>query len=155
MKSGPGCAFAGSARILAVAALALALLSIAGCGTQDRETELRAAIKGMAQAAEERQPAPILERIADDFSGNRGAMDAATAKRYVLAQTMSRARVSVSLGDIDVTLHGDRASATVEASFAGRATWLPGRGTNYRFETGWRLDGGEWRLIRADWKRLR
>jgi len=143
----PGVSFA--------ALLLLGLLSAPGCSPPDREAELRNTIGEMARAAEDHRPAPILERIADDFSGNRGAMDAAAAKRYVLGQTMSRDRLSVSLGSIDVTLHGDRATATVEASFAGSAAWLPGRGTQYSFETGWRLDDGQWRLIRADWKRQR
>lgn len=142
-------------RLLCIAA-ASCVLALAGCGPgQSDETRIRQAIETMATAMEEGRPEPFLERVADDFSGDRGSWDRHRVRQYVLAQTIRRGKrpeIDISIGDVE--LFDGRARASVKATFRGDGRWLPVGGARYRFDTGWRLEDGDWRVIRADWERL-
>lgn len=140
----------------ATAGVACALL-LAACGpSATDETRIRDAIRTMASAIEEGQPGLFLDRVAEDFSGDRGAWDRHRVRQYVLGQTIRRGgKPAIDLSEITVELFGDRARAVVEARIRGEDRWLPAGGARYRFDTGWRLDGGTWKVIRADWERLR
>lgn len=136
--------------------LSVACLSVAGCApSEPDEDRIRNAVESMARAVEEGEPGPFLERVADDFTGDGGRWDRQRVRQYILARTLqSGDRPEIGLDGIEVELFGDRARATVDARISDAGEWLPQRGARYRFETGWRLDDGEWRIIRADWERL-
>lgn len=113
------------------------------------------AIELMAQAIEEGEPEPFLERVAEDFTGDGGRWDRQRVRQYILARTLRGGeRPDIDLDEIEVELFDARARAIVEARISNADRWLPQRGAHYRFDTGWRLDSGEWRIIRADWERL-
>lgn len=138
----------------AIAALCLFTVAACGPGETDR-TRIRNAIEAMALAIQEGEPGPFTQRVAEDFSGNRGSWDRHRVRQYVLAQTIRRAEApAIDLSIRSIELFGDRARATVEATIRGGGRLIPAGGARYRFETGWRRDDGEWLVIRADWERL-
>ena len=61
-------------------------------------------------------------------------------------------RVARELGPLDVKLFDQRATVTFTAALSGGEGLLPDRVQVYDVDTGWRLDGGEWKLISAKWK---
>lgn len=131
-------------------------LFMTGCGpSESDEVRIRHAIEAMALALEEGESKPFLERVAADFTGDAGRWDRQRVRQYVLARTLGNGnRPDIDLRDIEVELFDGRARATVETRISDAGRWLPQRGALYRFETGWRLDDGQWRIIRADWERL-
>jgi hypothetical protein len=136
--------------------LFLACLFLASCGpSEPGEVRINNAIEAMARAVEEGEPESFLARVAEDFTGHGGRWDRQRVRQYILARTLQRGeRPDIDLDGISIELLGDRARATVEVRISNADRWLPRRGAHYRFETGWRVDGGEWRIIRADWERL-
>lgn len=125
-----------------------------GCAAPDREAQLRDTIRNMARSLEEHEPGGFLGHLADDFSGNRGEWGAREVRRFVLGQTMRKEPVSIAIDSMELNVRDDRATALVTARISGQRGWLPRRGEPYRFRTGWRLEGGEWVVIRADWERV-
>lgn len=126
------------------------------CGpSEPAESRLRQAIESMAEALETGKPEPFMKRVAEDFTGDGGRWDYKRVRQYVLAQTLRNSdRPAIDLSDIRIEMFEGRARVTVDATFSDAGRWLPQQGADYRFETGWRLDDGEWRIIRADWERL-
>lgn len=142
-------------RLAAIIALAaLGTLSACGPGEPD-ETRIREAVAAMARAVEEGRPDDFLQRVSREFTGDDGAWDRHRVRQYLLGQALqNRNRPDIDAGVTAIEMFDDRARATVEADIRGEGRWLPGGGARYRFETGWRLEDGEWRIIRADWQRL-
>jgi hypothetical protein len=131
--------------------LLLALTLVAGCSREPPEQALRGTIAGMQAAAETREVSAMFEHVAQDFSGPQG-MDRETFRRYVLAITMRNQSLGVQLGPLDVKLFGERATVAFTAGTRGGANWFPDRVQVYQVETGWRMDGGEWKLVSARWE---
>ena len=104
----------------------------------------------MQAAAESGDTDALFAPIAQDFSGSE-AMDRQAFRRYVVVMRMRNARVSVTLGPIDATLLGDRATADFSAAISGGAGVLPDNAQVYEVNTGWRLEGRDWKLISARW----
>lgn len=132
-------------------ATACGLFVASGCRHEPPEQALRTTIVSMQAAAEARDIDELFEPIAEDFAGSEG-MDRQAFRRYVTLVSMRNQKIGVRLGPIDVALFGDRATAKFTAAVSGGAGWLPEQAEIYQVETGWRLEGGEWRLISAQWK---
>jgi ketosteroid isomerase-like protein len=130
--------------------LLLGGIALAGCKREAPEQALRDTIAAMQAAAEARDTDALFEPIAEDFAASEG-MDRQAFRRYVTVMSLRNARVSVSLGPIDVKLFGDRATADFTAAVSGGAGLLPENAQVYDVSTGWRLADGEWRLISAKW----
>lgn len=136
-----------------VFALFVAVLS--GCSRTPEEQRIREAIAEMQKAVETREPRTFMRHVADDFTGNAGAVDRDGVHNLLRAQFLRNERIGVTLGPIDVERTGTRATATVTATLTGGSGgWLPERGALYRFTTGWKDDGGDWRCISAEWEQL-
>jgi hypothetical protein len=60
--------------------------------------------------------------------------------------------VGVTLGPVEVKLFGDRATAKFTAAITGGPGFLPNQAQVYEIETGWRLEGADWKLISAHWQ---
>ena len=136
--------------MLAVAATVLALV-LAGCRKEPPEQALRNTIAAMEAAAEKHDNDALFASIAEDFSGSEG-MDRQAFRRYVTFTGMRSKSVGVQLGPLDVKLFDQRATVTFTAALSGGEGLLPDRIQVYDVDTGWRLDGGEWKLISAKWK---
>ena len=134
--------------LLATALAALAALP--GCHREPPEQALRKTIAGMQAAAEAGDTDTLFAPIADDFAGSEG-MDRQAFRRYVTLMRLRNARVTVTLGPIDVKLIGDRATAGFTAALSGGAGFLPSNAQVFDVSTGWRLEGRDWKLISARW----
>ena len=149
----PGIAWVG---LLAFVSTACVLFSLAGCRRTPAEQAIRENIVAMQQAADQRNSDALLAPLADDFIGSEDAgetFDRRSFGRYVRLIQMREGSIHATLGPIAVTLQGtDRATATFTAVLTGGAGLLPSDGQIEQINTGWRLDGREWKLISAEWK---
>lgn len=131
--------------------LSLTLLLFAACARPPHAEAIRAAIHAMQEAAEHRQPAGVMQHLADDFVGNDGEFDRAGLERLVRARMLAQS-VGVSIGSVDVELDGDRATARFPMTVTdGSGRWLPDRRADLDVVTGWKLEGGKWRCYNATW----
>ena len=132
--------------------LVLGAAFAAGCGRSDPERELRATIDSMAQAIERREPAAFLDAMADDFSRESGAFGKQDAKRTLVAAILRNERINVSAVVTEVRIEGDRAFARVRVVATGGAGLLPERGQTWDFESAWRRERGQWKVVNAEWR---
>jgi len=128
-----------------------ALLVGAGCAKDPPEAALRATIASMQEAAEARDAAALVGSVSDDFAGPHG-MDRDQFRRYLAVLWLRDREVGVRMGPLDVELIGDRARVDFTAATTGGQGWMPDRAQIHQVTTGWRLEGGDWKLISADWQ---
>jgi len=136
--------------VLAALLLGLLLL-LPACKRTPPEQALRETISKMQEAGEKGDVDALFQPIAEDFAGSDG-MDRTTFRRYVTLMRMRQKDVGASIGPIDVKLFGDRATANFTLAITGGNGLLPDQAQAYDVETGWRLEGDEWKLISAKWK---
>ncbi len=130
----------------------LALLAGIGCRKTPPEEAIRAAIGQLQAAAEARDMGAVLDPVAEDFVGPQG-MDRKAFRQTLALVSLRNEKIGVDLGPMEVALFGDRATASFTvATRGGSGGLLPDRAQVYRVETGWRLEGGEWKLISAKWE---
>ncbi|MDY0020938.1 nuclear transport factor 2 family protein [Arenimonas caeni] len=127
------------------------LAVVTGCARTPPEQALRETIASMQAAAEARDTEALVGHLADDFGGPEG-MDRDRFRRYLALIWLRNRDVGVTLGPLDVELMGDRARVRFTAAARGGEGLLPDRAEVYQVETGWRLEGGDWKLISADWR---
>ena len=137
-------------RAAALLLLATVLL-LPGCKRTPPEQALRETIASMQTAGEARDMDALFDPIAGDFAGSQG-MDRKEFRRYVTLMSMSHKSIGVTLGPVEVKLFGDRATANFTAAITGGPGFLPDQAQVYDIETGWRLEGEDWKLISAHWK---
>ena len=126
---------------------------LAACVRQPDTEAIRAAIASMADAAEAREGADVLEHISADFTGNDGEFDRQQLTRLLRAQLLASS-VGVRLGQVDVELSGERATARFDATLTdGSGRWIAERSAEVHFVTGWRREDGAWRCYNASWER--
>jgi hypothetical protein len=129
----------------------LALL-LCACHSTPPEQKLRATIAAMQTAGEQHQTAKVIDSVAEDFAGP-GGMDRKQLQMFLVGVSMQNRQLGTTIGPLDIKIIGDRATVgfTLGAS-GGSGSWMPDRAQVYQVETGWRMDGGDWKLISADWK---
>jgi ketosteroid isomerase-like protein len=136
-------------RCVAVAVLAC-VVGLAGCAKPPEEERLRMAIASMQSAAEARQPGNVVEHVSDDFTGSHG-LEREQLRRLLQAQMFGKSNIGVTLGPLDITIDGDHAEVRFLLLTTGGGRLLPDQARGYRVESGWRIEGGEWRVYRASW----
>ena len=131
-------------------ACAMALLLV-GCAPPAPEEALRAAVREVHAAIEGRDAGALKSYLADDFIGPHG-MDRDQARRTAALYMMRHEKVLFTLGPLDVDLQESHATVRFTAALTGGSGFLvPERGNVYKVETGWRLEGGDWKLTSARW----
>ena len=136
---------------LFVALACSAVLMLAGCSHTPPEEALRNTISQMQAAAEAKDTDALFDPIAEDFSAS-GGMDRQAFRRYVVLLGLRNSKIGVTTGPLDVKLLGDRATVAFTAALSGGPGWLPDQAQVYDVDTGWRLEGDDWKLISARWK---
>lgn len=135
--------------------LVLALL-VGACSHALPEQALRATLASLQAAVQARQPGVIKSILAEDFIGPDG-MDRTGATRLAQAVFLQHRDVGSTLGTLEITLLPSRSApdhATVRFTTmltGGSGQILPDSAQVYDVETGWRLEGREWRLTSATW----
>lgn len=134
-------------------ALLLAALLLAGCTRTPPEQRLRESVGGMQAAIEARDVSQVRGFLADDFIGPDG-MDRDGAAALARITFMRHRDIGVAIvGPLDLSIAGDRASVRFDAALTGGSGgWVPDRARLHAVETGWRLEGGQWRLVSATWE---
>ena len=137
-----------------LSALLLPVLLLAGCGqSQSVEQQVIATIRQMEEKIEAGQRLAFMEHVDDAFSGQQGSMNRDQVRALVIFQLNRYKELQAQLFPISVTETGpDTATAEFRALVTGGPGWIPDSGRVYDFQTGWRLDGGDWLLVSADWK---
>lgn len=126
------------------------LLLLAACSRTAPEQALREAFDGLQAAIEQRDAAAMQQHLADDFIGNDG-MDRDGARRLAALMWMRHRDIGASHGPLQIELRDDHATLRFSAMLRGGAGGLPDSVQVYDVETGWRLRGGDWKLVSARW----
>ncbi len=128
------------------------LAAAAGCSRTPPEERLRERIGEMQQALEARRPADFFAGVAEDFSGVSG-LDREGARNLMRAQVLRNAAIGVTLGPLDIELHGERATVKFSAILTGGSGGLvPDSARPWAVTTGWRDGPDGWQLIHASWE---
>lgn len=128
------------------------LVAAIGCSRPPPEERLRERIADMRQAMEERSPSGFFDGVAEDFSGGSG-LDREGARNYMRAQVLRNAAIGVTLGPLDIELHGERATVKFSAVLTGGSGGLlPDSARPWAVTTGWRDGSDGWQLISASWE---
>ncbi len=135
-------------------AVVLLVLGLTGCGasTPDQE-QIRAEIRGMAEALADGNVRGVLAPISDDFTGVTWDLDRRGARLLLLRELRAHQQLRARVFDIEIDVRGeDRAVASMHAVLTGGSGLIPDTGRWYRVDTGWRRDGRDWMLVSAEWE---
>jgi hypothetical protein len=131
----------------------LLAFTLAACSRTPDETRIRETIAAMETAVESRNPRDFMAHVAEDFAGQDSGFDRPALHNLLRAQFLRNESVGVLIGPIEVVLQQPRATARMTVTLSGGAGGLvPERGAIYEVETGWKRDGGDWRVISATWR---
>ena len=153
MRAVGGNAFAdGRAARAAAAGLAgCALALVAACSRPAPEEALRAALADVQEGIEQRDAGALRRHLAEDFIGP-GGMDRDQARRTAALYMMQHQSVGLAMGPLDIEIQEPHATVRFRAALAGGSgRLLPDRANFYQVETGWRLEGGDWKITSARW----
>jgi hypothetical protein len=136
-------------------AVALAAALVAGCGSSDSETEIRALFAAAEEAAEARDAGFFGDIVGEGYRDSRGN-DRAELVRTLRGYFIVNQRIEVVSRVDEILLEGgDAARAVVHAGMLGQrsdADLVAGVNADlYRFEIELVNDGGEWQIIGANW----
>ncbi|GAB3351280.1 nuclear transport factor 2 family protein [Lysobacter tyrosinilyticus] len=124
---------------------------LVACAKTPPEERLRAAVAGLQSAIEKHDGSAVQDLLADDFIGPEG-LDRDGARRLAQVMFLRYRDVGVTLGPLEVEVRQQHASVRFTAALTGGSGTLPESGQVYDVETGWRMEGGDWRLVNASWK---
>jgi hypothetical protein len=129
------------------------LAVVAACARQPDAEAIRDTIIAMADAAEAREGSDLLDHVTADFTGNAGEYGRAELANLLRAQLIANS-VGVRLGQVDVEMSGERATARFDATLTDSSgRWIAARSAEMHFVTGWRREDGTWRCYNASWSR--
>jgi hypothetical protein len=135
-----------------LAILAGLSLLLFGCHSTPPEQALRNTIAAMQAAGEQHKTSEVMDSVADDFAGPDG-MDRKQMQRFLIGISLQNRKLGTTIGPLDIKIIGDRATVNFTLGASGGAGgWLPDRAQVYQVETGWRMEGSDWKLISANWK---
>ena len=149
MKPGSECTFKNLHGFLFVS-----ILLLSACTRTPDEQRIRETIAQMQTAIAEGAPRDFMAHISDDFIGDRGTVDRNGLANLLRIEALRNEKEKVLLGPIDVTLQGERATATLTATFAGGSSGsvMPERASIYSITSSWRKEGSNWRCYNAQWE---
>ncbi len=136
-----------------VIAICVLLAMLVACHRTPDEQLIRNAITAMQQAVETGRPRDFMDYVSSDFSGSDGTVDREGLMNILRVEVLRNERAGVTLGPIDVELHGERATVRVTATLTGGSGGLlPERASVYAITSGWRREGRDWRCYIASWE---
>ena len=137
---------------LKTACLLLVFSMLAACSEDTPEQRLRDTIATMEEAVETKKPGDFIAHVTDDFSGDRGQFDRQSLRGFLAAQMMRKESIGVTLGPLDVKMHGERATVRVDVLLTGAEGVIPNSADHLDIESGWKLVDGEWQCYVAELK---
>jgi hypothetical protein len=128
------------------------LIGLGGCAKKTpTEQLLRDTIDKMQAAGEARDISGVMEFVADDFSGQSGAMDRRALSVFLTGIRMRTENIGVTRAKTNVTMQGERASVEIGMLVTDGGKLLPAAGQVVSAQTTWRFVSGEWELANAQW----
>ena len=116
------------------------------------EQRIIATIREMEAKVENGERRPFMEHIAEDFTGQGGALTREQTRAMFIYQLNRHERLHAQLFPIHVTESSENtATADFRALVTGGPNWIPESGQVFDFETHWRLVDDEWYLYAASW----
>ena len=116
------------------------------------EQRIIATIREMEAKVEEGERRPFMEHIAEDFTGQGGALTREQTRAMFIYQLNRHQRLQAQLFPIHVTESSENtATADFRALVTGGPNWIPESGQVFDFETHWRLVDDEWYLYAVSW----
>lgn len=134
------------------------VLILGGCGPElDDQARIEQTIDEMTVALETGDVSDFMAPVAEDFIAADGRLDRRALGLLVRRERLAREAISIQrMGTrIEIFASGSadaRATASFRALATGGTGLLPDEGRFWKVETGWRIDGGDWVLISADWE---
>ncbi len=137
---------------LAVAFMAVALMLV-GCGRDDPEAALQAAVESLQESIESKDTSRLMDLIHQEFSANQEA-DRDWARRTATVMFLRHRNVNVialnSRSWIDPT-YPDKGYSEAQVALTGAEALLPQRLGHYNAQLEWWLADGKWQLARLNW----
>lgn len=135
-------------RWIAIIAIAIAL---AACTRPPPEQKLREALTSLQASVESRDASAVEEWLAADFVGPEG-LDRQGARRLAQLMFLRHRDIGAQLGPPQITLQENHATVQFTVALTGGAGGvLPDEASVHDVRTAWRTEGGDWRLISAEW----
>jgi len=128
------------------------VLLLAGCAGDTPEQRLRDTIAAMADAVEAKESGEFIEHVSEDFIGDHDRFNRQSLRGYLAGMMIRNQAITVTLGPLDVKLHGDRATVRVDVIVTGGEGVIPDSGDHLDIESGWKLVDGEWQCYVAELK---
>lgn len=130
---------------------AVALAMSVGCTRTPPEEKLRDALTTLQASVEARDASAMEAWLAADFVGPDG-LDRAGTRRLAQLMFLRHREIGAQLGPPRIAIQGGHATVRFTAALmGGQGGALPDTANLYDVETAWRIEGGEWRLISAQW----
>ena len=125
-------------------------LAASACSTPPPEQRLRETIVQLQSAVEQGDASAMEELLADDFIGPDG-LDRAGARRLATLYFLREKQVAVVSGPLEITLQPMHATVRTTVALRGGQGLLPDSASLRAFESGWRLEGDDWKMTSARW----
>jgi len=139
-----------------IAVIACALL-LTACEKSSDAEQIAQNIAEMQEAVEEGSFFAIRKHLAENFVANN-ELDAEEVKRMLQVYSLQHRKIDVTLVDsetqVDETL-GYRAESQLSVIVTGSSGLIPSDGSIRRVDVLWEKHGGDWLVMRADWRRNR
>lgn len=141
-----------SPRLMIPLFMLLALL--AGCGRDDPQAALEAAVERLQSNLEGKKTAAVLKQLHPQFAAQQ-QYDLQWAKRTMVLLFMRHQEVKVialsQSSRIDPT-YSSKAQTEAQIALTGAQGLIPDSAGHYSVKLEWWLEDNEWRLARLDWQ---
>ena len=138
---------------LAAVVVGLALLLV-GCGREDPQSALEAAVVALQESIESKDTARLMGLIHNDFRANR-ELDQDWVRRTATLMFLRHRNVRVIALDsrswID-PIYPEKGHSEAQIALTGAEGLLPQRLGHYNVRLEWWLTDGDWQLARLSWE---
>lgn len=127
-------------------------LILAACAKTPPEQALRDAVAGLQAAVEARDASTMQSFLAEDFIGPDG-LDRDGARRMATLYLMRHDSIGATVGPLAVQLQENHARVDFTVALTGGSGRLmPESGQVYAVRSGWRIEGGDWKMTSVSWE---
>ncbi|HVL00438.1 MAG TPA: hypothetical protein VM553_11535 [Dongiaceae bacterium] len=129
---------------------------LAACSENPDQARLLERLDTLEIALQDKKPDAVLDLLTDNFSTGQG-QTRDDVKRLLLVNFLRNQTIGVIRTGTEVAMddsYRDQASAHFQALVTGGEGLLPERGRQFRVESRWLFQDGDWFLDRLEWKPL-
>jgi len=142
-----------SPRIFALPLLLIFAL-LAGCGRDDPQAALEAAVQQLQEHLQAKRRGAVLEQLHPQFAAQR-QHDRDWAKRSMSLLFLRHQNVRVIAFSKDSRIdpsYPEKGHTEARVALSGGAGLIPEQAAHYRVRLEWWRDAGEWKLARLNWE---